>query len=248
MQPTEILIDGQHILYDARAVTKITPHWFDPEYWRGRSALTGQASGRGLSYFFSVDGAEYVLRHYRRGGAVARWLGDRYWFRGLQSSRAWREWRLLAGLHAEGLPVPRPLAARVIRQGLMYRADIIVGRLPAAETLAGVLQQRPLPQQGWDELGKLLARFHVAGVYHADLNAHNILLGKTGGAYLIDFDRGCRCRRSRFSLQLWQRCNLRRLRRSLRKLGRQQAGFNFSDSDWKILLAAYRHAVGLKRG
>jgi 3-deoxy-D-manno-octulosonic acid kinase len=36
----------------------------------------------------------------------------------------------------------------------------------------------------------MIARFHRAGVWHADLTAHNILLEVRGVPWLLDFDRG----------------------------------------------------------
>jgi hypothetical protein len=46
---------------------------------------------------------QWVLRHYRRGGAVARrLLADRYVWAGEERVRAFAEWRLLARLHASG--------------------------------------------------------------------------------------------------------------------------------------------------
>ena len=59
----------------------------------------------------------------------------------------------------------------------------------------------------------MLARFHRAGLDHADLNAHNILLDAAGNPWLIDFDRSRR--RADGS---WRQSNLDRLARSLAKL------------------------------
>jgi len=39
---------------------------------------------------------------------------------------------LLAMMHAEGLPVPKPIAARVQHQGLFYRGDILIERFADA--------------------------------------------------------------------------------------------------------------------
>ncbi|HEY3488073.1 MAG TPA: 3-deoxy-D-manno-octulosonic acid kinase [Gammaproteobacteria bacterium] len=236
MQRVEVFIKGQHILYDAAAVTNIEPGWFEPHYWRERNALNGEATGRGTSYFFGAGGMQYVLRHYRRGGLMARVLSDRY-LRGiaLSNTRAWREWDILARLWQEGLPVPRPVAARVIFDGLFYRADIITARLPAQTTLAQILRTRALTKAEWEATGRLIRLFHEAGVYHADMNAHNILYS-ADRMYLIDFDNSCICR-NKF---IWPQRTLSRLHRSLCKLACQDKGLHFTEADWKIFLLAYR--------
>jgi len=56
---------------------------------------------------------------------------------------------------------------------------------------------------------------HAQGVWHADLNVHNILIDTANKAWLIDFDRGRRF--SQLSEQKRQG-NLERLHRSFRKL------------------------------
>lgn len=237
MQRVETYIDGHHILYDASAITNITPGWFDPSYWRARDALTGQAAGRGTSYFFRESGGDYVLRHYRRGGLVASLLRDRYLRRALHNTRAWREWDMLARLWSEGLPVPRPVAARVLFNGLFYRADIITAKLPAPLKLVEALKARALGAEEWQAAGRLIRRFHEAGVHHADLNAHNIVFA-ADRMYLLDFDRGS----IRGHGGLWPERSLRRLYRSLSKSARQNPVFHFSGPDWEIFLKAYRSA------
>ena len=77
-----------------------------------------------------------MLRHYRRGGAVARLSGDAYLWTGAGRTRSFAEWRLLRQLRRWDLPVPRPIAARYVRQGLAYRADLITGELTTRRTLA----------------------------------------------------------------------------------------------------------------
>jgi 3-deoxy-D-manno-octulosonic acid kinase len=85
-----------------------------------------------------------------------------------------------------------------------------------------------------------VARFHRAGVWHADLNAHNVLV-TADGLYLIDFDRG----RMRIPSPAWQQANLQRLRRSLLKLGAAAGGeAAFETVVWQPLL--YRYGRTLK--
>jgi 3-deoxy-D-manno-octulosonic acid kinase len=81
----------------------------------------------------------------------------------------------------------------------------------------------------------VIARFHGAGVWHADLNAHNVLVSPAG-IYLIDFDRG----RLRAPADDWQQANLQRLRRSLVKLGAaDQSDAAFDRNIWQPLLRSY---------
>lgn len=213
---------------------------FDPQYFAERGALRGETPGRGIAYFIRLQERDCALRHYRRGGVAARVLQDRYLWTGLERTRAWREWRLLQRLWQGGLPVPRPVAARVVRHGLFYRADIITERLVDACPLAAVLAEAKLGEGGWKAIGACIRRFHDAGVCHADLNAYNVLLAGDGAVSLIDFDRG----RVHAAGIRWRRRNLARLRRSLHKLGSLSRAFHFSRADWLALCEGYGEDVG----
>lgn len=184
------------------------------------------------------DGREWVLRHYRRGGLAARMSPDRYLWLGLARSRAWREFSLLHALYSEGLPVPRPVAARVVREGMTYRQDLITERLPDARPLSEVLQAGPLAPEQWDLLGRTLARFHAAGVGHADLNAANLLLDPRGEFFLIDFDRGRRPARAAFQAR-----SLQRLQRSFEKWAGKVRPFHYGEAEWTRLRQAHDVAL-----
>lgn len=237
MHLREIRRDGAYILYDADSVTNAEAFSFDPEALAQRGAVLGRAHGRGSALFLAWEGREYLLRHYHRGGAVARLLGDRYLWSGLARTRAWREFAITARLHAQGLAVPRPALARVERVGCcFYRADLVTERIAGARTLAQVLKREALPVREWMAIGAMLRRFHRRGVFHADLNAHNILYDVRGRLYLIDFDRA----RLRRPAGRWRLANLARLQRSLRKLTRLRPGFHYAEpADWAALLRGY---------
>jgi len=239
MKPLETKIDNQHILYDVERIANIAAFSFEPEVLRTHGQLNGSAQGRGNTFFFKHEDVELVLRHFRRGGKVAAMGKDRYFWTGLTRTRAWREWYLLAKLHAMGLPVPLPVAARVIRQGLYYRADLVTQCIPNTVSLAQRLRQGPLDELVWSKIAYCIYRFHTLGVYHSDLNAHNILLDVQVEIYLIDFDKG----EMRKPALGWQQQNLARLLRSLNKLKRLEGdGFAFADSDWSLLLRIYNAA------
>lgn len=233
MNPVSTKSDGADILYDAEIFGKIDMAFFDPKYWRARGELEGAARGRGTTWFVRHEDRRLVLRHYQRGGMLAPWLGDRYLWLGPDRTRAFAEWRLLAEMHRNGLPVPRPAAARVMRRGLYYRADLITVRISGARALSTLLADAMLGAERWRAIGRCLRRFHDRGICHADLNAHNVLLaGET--VHVVDWDRG----RQR-EPGAWRRTNLARLKRSLDKLAAQRSGFHFSLADWQELLAAY---------
>lgn len=165
---------------------------------------------------------EAVVRRYLRGGLARPLLGDRY----LYGSRAFHELVVTERLRRRGVPVPEVLAAvqRSRRPG--YSACIVTRRLPGAETAARVLaRSRPGECRAWlEEIGHSVRRLHEAGSWHADLNAHNVLLfpGRPGiPPLLIDFDRS-RLYPGRVPRRR-ARGNLRRLRRSLSKLGLNEA-------------------------
>jgi 3-deoxy-D-manno-octulosonic acid kinase len=227
------------ILFDATRAPQVDPRWFSPDYWRERGALRTQSGGRGGVAVVDTPAGEAVLRHYRRGGMVARLLGDRYLFTGRRRTRSDREFRLLVELERRGLPVSPPLAARFVRHGFRYSADLMTLRIPQAATLAERLQQGAFTLALAGQVGVLIARFHREGAWHADLNAHNILVAPDG-LYLIDFDRG----RLRGVSRGWRHANLDRLKRSLVKLGaRDRVGDTFDTVLWPALVEHYERSL-----
>lgn len=175
------------ILYDPQRVTAVSPEWLDPGFWRLRGGVTAELGGRGQALQLDTPAGPAVLRRYLRGGMVARVSHDRYFFTGYSRSRAFIEWSALSRLLEQGLPVPRPLMASCERRGPYYRAGILTELIPGARSLADAAGV--LGEDDWHRLGAMLQRFFAAGMVHADLNAHNILLDAAGRWYLIDFDR-----------------------------------------------------------
>src|SRR5262249_4197276 len=98
-----------------------------------------------------------------------------------------------------------------------------------SETLAQWLAAGRADAAAMARVGATIAAFHAAGAFHADLNAHNIMLGDER-VHLIDFDRG----ELRVPDRDWQQSNLARLKRSLAKLGAADL-----DARWAALVAAY---------
>lgn len=235
MRENHVRTAGNHILFDSDSLQRGDSDWFHPTRLAKRGLLTGAAGGRGQSLFFRDQGGDFVLRHYRRGGSVAALLDDRYLYFGLHRTRAWREWRLLTALTELGLPAPRPFAARVVIAGLFYRADLITYRLMDMKPLSEILNHAPLPEAAWREVGRVIAGFHGAQMWHADLNAHNVMLDARGEVALIDFDRA----KFRRPAARWRRANLARLRRSLRKLERLNPDLYFREADFEALQAGY---------
>nr|WP_205730920.1 3-deoxy-D-manno-octulosonic acid kinase [Bordetella hinzii] len=217
------------MLFEARRLSPPDPAVLDPASY-GAGARPVQAGGRQAAWFVQGPGWEGVLRGYRRGGLIARIARQAYVWTGEARTRCFREFRLLARMKAAGLPVPAPLAAAYWREGLAYRAAILVERLPGVRPLAA-----DLAPAACQAAGRAIAAMHAAGVWHADLNAYNILLDPEGRAWLIDFDRG----RDGGVSAGQRQANLRRLQRSLVKV----AGARGQQA-WQAIAEAYRAAGG----
>jgi 3-deoxy-D-manno-octulosonic acid kinase len=235
VEPVRAATSDGAILFDRACIAQADGAWLDPAHWRGSQAQDGRG-GRGAVWRVEGSFGAGVLRHYRRGGFVARLNRDRYLWRGEEATRSFREFRLLAELRRRGLNVPQPLVAGYARQGAFYRADLLTALIGSAQTLAEQVAEGLPEVAAWQRLGMTLAHFHAEGVYHADLNAHNIMLDAEGAIWLIDFDRG----ELRGAAAGWKRANLDRLQRSLRKLGAaRQAGWSEA---WQALRSSYRAA------
>lgn len=225
---------NQCIWQSTKLTESVTEHWFEPDFWRNQGKIKGHATGRGTTYFINHNHRELVLRHYRRGGLMGKLIADQYLFTGWRHSRALREADLLLHMATLGLPVPQPIAARVSRQGLFCRADIIIEKIANATDVHQLLLSTPLSQQQWQGIGQAIALMHQAQVYHHDLNIHNIMLDSSDKVWLIDFDK-CQIQQG----NKWKQANLARLLRSLHKEKDKHASYHFNLSHWQSLLAGY---------
>ena len=209
---------NDRILHDAQIGRAAMPEWFEHEYWRRLGQWEAPPGGRGGGARVGAEG-KWFLRHYLRGGKAALLSRDRYFYTGEAHVRSFREFRLLARLNELGLPAPKPVAARYRPGALSYSADLITEWIAGTRTLANWLRGSHDPSDMMAQVGTTLALFHSAGVCHADLNAHNILVGDDDHLWLVDFDRA-HIRKPGH----WHVRPLQRLRRSLQKLGLDQPG------------------------
>ncbi len=233
--------------------------WLRPELrdWAARVLSTGgtlfgaarsapgaaRLEGRGPAFAIDVAGVRCVVRHYRRGGAVARFLGDRYLRLG--PPRPFLELQASEAARGRGVPTPSALAASVHRAGAFYRGDFVSELVPGSRDLADVLFGGPgtdppgSPRRtgALEAAGSLVAVLGRVGVRHPDLNAKNILLSGDPTApspHLIDLD-GCRV------LPVGSEADasrmLARLERSLGKWERL-AGRALGPGEWEALRRA----------
>lgn len=223
------------ILFDRAQVRQAAPEWFSPAHWGG-NARPVDSGGRGGAWFVDAPFGRVVLRRYLRGGLIARFNRDRYWWSGANQTRSFAEFRLLRELAGKGLPVPKPVAAWYRRDGWYYYAAILLERLGDVRSLA---DRAAVAGDGapWEEAGRLIARCHRVGLDHADLNATNLLFDSGGHGWVIDLDRG----QIRIPATPWRERNLARLKRSLLKL-RGERGEAEVERDFARLRTAYDRA------
>ena len=163
-----------------------------------RTAVATLSGGRGAAHVVESEAERWVVRHYRRGGAVAALTADRYVAVG--QPRPFREWDAVRAVRAAGVPTPAAVVAAVYREGATYRGDLVTVLVPDAETLAQRVQRSGEDPEGWEDLreglrsaGRLARRLAEAGAFHVDFNASNVLLtsGSEPPAWVLDLDR-CR--------------------------------------------------------
>jgi 3-deoxy-D-manno-octulosonic acid kinase len=242
VDPRIVASAGGAMVFNAALAETPTDDWFDPAWWTAQGRQRGGRGGRGGVAFLDTPDGACVLRHYRRGGWMTPLLGDRYVWNGRSRSRGFAEFSLLAELSRRGLPVPEPVAARYRRRGVYYTADLITRTIENAQTVTELIAAQRFDASLAGRVGALVARFHAAGVDHADLNTHNILLADDV-LWLIDFDRG----EIRLTGTAWKLSNLARLKRSLLKVGACDHDEAALDGEiWGPLMRGYERGGALR--
>ncbi len=227
------------ILYDKAIINQISEERFTAAGWLHTESLAGslRSRGRGNTMYVGNVPRQFVLRHYMRGGLVGKLIRDTYVFSGADQTRSFLEWRLLDKLASNNMRVPRPAAARYVRRGTFYTADIITVRVPDIVPLSQYIADKDPGEAFWNACGESIYEFHAAGVYHADLNAYNVQIDRDGLVWLLDFDKGALRQPG-----TWQQQTLSRLHRSLHKITGLDPRLNFRSENWEQLLEGYFNA------
>lgn len=153
-------------------------------------------TGRGAAWRMTTPHGDWLVRHYRRGGAIARVLHDEYLRAG--EPRPLRELHASIVARARGVDTPEVVAAIAYLSGPLYRADLATRFVAGSRDLASVTfepDDDPRPADAaaaWHAAGRLLRVTFAAGIEHADLNLRNILIADAAGApraLLLDLDR-----------------------------------------------------------
>ena len=228
--------------------TSFDPRFFDPAYCLSLNGARAITEGRGTAVMFPAARRWLFLKDYQRGGMIKRISNDAYLWTGLERTRAWREFALLNEMSQLNLSVPEAYACRVEQGSLTYRASLIVEVVRNQGSLMKILKQQGFEAIDWRALGEFIGSFGFHRIFHADLNASNILLQQNRKFVLIDFDKSYRFKGIRAPLfhHIYEKRMLRRLRRSLLKVKPSVSASEkeFSDSMWQLMLAGYRTRSG----
>ncbi|WP_165312548.1 3-deoxy-D-manno-octulosonic acid kinase [Vibrio ziniensis] len=225
------------IWYDDSLIANPEHALFDASYWQQEDKIIGSATGRGTTWFIQLEHCAAALRHYRRGGLFGKLVKDHYWFSGWQKTRSIAEFQLLQVLREAGVNVPRPIAARAVRNGFSYQADLLSEKVPNAQDLVDILKQGALSAEMYQKIGVEIRKMHDAQVNHTDLNIHNILIDDKQQVWIIDFDK---CQQQ--AGDDWKSANIDRLKRSFLK---EQNRYNivWNNSDFEAVIAGYQHNI-----
>jgi 3-deoxy-D-manno-octulosonic acid kinase len=183
--------------------------------------------------------ASWAFRRYRRGGAAAPWLSDRYLATG--ESRPLTELRASVATRSRGLRTPAVVAGAAYRAGPFYRADHVTELVPDAPSLADVLfggERASVACVLLESVGRLVRELEEARVLHRDLNAGNVVVpsGPEGvHPWVLDLDR---CRILALHGPTPGNAMRRRLERSLAKLG-EHHGRPLTALEWEALRTGY---------
>jgi tRNA A-37 threonylcarbamoyl transferase component Bud32 len=210
--------------------------------WRGRSGRLSVVRAR-------LGDRCVVVRRFTHGGLLGGILPEVM----LGQKRVLREIEIVRHARQNNVPVPRVMAAMVVRKlGLWYRAYMVTEEIEGASNLT----ELAIRLMGMDEdlgtvckraaleaIAKAIAQMHKAGIIHGDLHLRNVLvrLPATGlvrrpkaEAFILDFDRARRVTVVSHDQRL---ANLARLMRSVFKV--QPAREQLTTRDGVRFLRAY---------
>ncbi len=184
------------------------------------SAVEAGAGNRQSAYRLDLgDGAELFVRRGRRGGLIASILSDVYF--GI-TPRPLTELAVTVEAMRRGIPVAEPMGAMIEWLSPVLYRGFFLTRAVRGMTLWEFLKTDDDPTVRTHVLGQARAAIdtmHDKGLFHADLNLHNLLVTQARDSFsviVIDLDKS-RLFDAPLSAAM-RRANAARLMRSARKL------------------------------
>jgi 3-deoxy-D-manno-octulosonic acid kinase len=184
------------------------------------SAVEAGAGNRQSAYRLDLgDGAELFARRGRRGGLIASILSDVYF--GV-TPRPLTELAVTLEAIRRGIPVAEPMGAMIEWLSPVLYRGFFLTRAVRGMTLWEFLETDDDPTVRTHVLGQARAAInmmHDKGLFHADLNLHNLLVTQARDSFsvvVIDLDKS-RLFDAPLSAAM-RRANSTRLMRSARKL------------------------------
>jgi len=195
-------------------------------------------NGRGGTQQIALRGGKKVfVRKYLRGGMARHLARDLYL---LRPARPVREMLATEQARASGCLVPIVHAVAVEEVGPFYRGWIVTSAIQGATAFVDVLAEAGAAERQslLSAAGEAIRGLHEAGVYHVDLNGHNLLVDADGRVAVIDFDRAVLSSERRYRLGERGRD---RFWRSLRKLS-NAGGWPLDDEERRWFERGYMNA------
>ena len=149
-----------------------------------------------------------VIKYYRRGGFISRFIKKTYLRIG--KTRGQREYEMLELVRRLGIRAPRPVAF-AHRGSLFYQCWLVTEEVGQHRTLAHLSREDPMQAARLAaavaaEVNRLI-RHHI---HHVDLHPGNVLVDLQQRIFLIDFDKARHAKLQSKDLRLryfrrWQR-------------------------------------------
>ncbi len=184
------------------------------------SDMEAGAGNRHSAFRLSLaDGTELFARRGRRGGLIASILSDTYFG---MTPRPLTELAVTLEAMRRGISVAEPMGAMIERIGPVLYRGFVLTRAVRGMTLWEFLKTDDDPTVRNHVLAQVRAAIdtmHNKGLFHADLNLHNLLVARAHDSFtviIIDLDKS-RLFDAPLSSAM-RRANAGRLLRSARKL------------------------------
>jgi 3-deoxy-D-manno-octulosonic acid kinase len=183
---------GRRLLYIRRDLAPAAPAIFAGLERLGATAEAGAGNRRG-GFILKLDGGfDLFARSSRRGGLVRFFLRDLYF--GVDP-RPVRELAVADAAYHRGIPVAEPLGAVVEWAAPGFYRGVFLTRALSGMTLWDLLRTDDDAMVRAHVIGQargVIDTMHRLGLWHADLNLHNLFVTKAGESFavvILDLDK-----------------------------------------------------------